>query len=224
MPDPAAPQRRSARLLLVLGPPTSGKSSFIDRLRDPGRPDFARMLGIRNPGSWRVLTATRIAEARDAVEEGLILHYALSVPLRLHLEGGTVDLADRRWPRHRSVLDLCADTDELIVAVIWAEPEALHRRTRERLLRVWFKWERLRNPLRFVERVIKLERRESLYRRHRERLVSFYEMLIAHCERSPAARVFVVDTMGPEPRLLDVASWRAERARLSPSQRGGSAR
>jgi len=41
----------------------------------------------------------------------------------------------------------------------------MHQRTLKRLRRVWFKWERIKNPINFVERLIKITRRERLLRR-----------------------------------------------------------
>jgi len=41
----------------------------------------------------------------------------------------------------------------------------MHQRTLKRLRRVWFKWKRIKNPIKFVERLIKITRRERLLRR-----------------------------------------------------------
>ena len=49
--------------------------------------------------------------------------------------------------------------------MIWATREVMHQRTLKRLRRVWFKWERIKNPINFVERLIKITRRERLLRR-----------------------------------------------------------
>ncbi len=63
----------------------------------------------------------------------------------------------------------------------------MHQRTLKRLRRVWFKWERIKNPINFVERLIKITRRERLLRRGGDRMQAFYSKLIDFCERQPNA-------------------------------------
>gem|GEM_PF-3712826 len=203
---------QAEHLLVVLGPATAGKSTFIDDLMSGASPDFADKLGIRDPAGWRVVKAAALDELRGERVERVMFHYALTLPVQAQLRGEDVDLNDRRWPRHAQFLALVEAADRVSFVVIWATREVMHQRTLKRLRRVWFKWERIKNPIKFVERLIKITRRERLLRRGGDRIQAFYSNLIDFCDRQPNATPWVYDPLERPARLRSPQEWRAAEA------------
>ena len=201
---------QAEHLLVVLGPATAGKSTFIDDLMSGTSSDFTRKLDIEDPAGWQLVKAAALDEVRGEHLDRVVFHYALSLPVQAELSGEDVDLGDRRWPRHTQVLDLVEAATHVRFVVIWAAAEVMHQRTLERMRRIWFKWERVRNPIKFVERLIKIIRRERLFRRNGDRMQGFYTKLIAFCERQPNATTWVYDPLERPSRLRSPEEWRAE--------------
>ena len=203
---------QAEHLLVVLGPATAGKSTFIDDLMSGASPDFADKLGIRDPAGWQVVQATALGELRGERLDRVVFHYALGLPIQAQLSGEDVDLSDPRWPRHAQFLALVEAADRVSFVVIWATREVMHQRTLKRLRRVWFKWERIKNPIKFVERLIKITRRERLLRRGGDRMQAFYSNLIDFCDRQPNATPWVYDPLERPARLRSLQEWRAAEA------------
>ncbi len=203
---------QAEQLLVVLGPATAGKSTFIDDLRSGASPDFADKLGIRDPAGWQVVKAAALDEVRGERLDRVVFHYSLGLPIQAQLSGEDVDLSDPRWPRHAQFLALVEVADRVSFVVIWATREVMHQRTLKRMRRVWFKWERIKNPIKFVERLIKITRRERLLRRGGDRMQAFYSNLIDFCDRQPNATPWVYDPLERPARLRSPQEWRAAEA------------
>ena len=213
---------QAEHLLVVLGPATAGKSTFIDDLMSGASADFADKLGIRDPAGWQVVKAAALDEIRGESLDRVMLHYALGLPVQAQLSGEDVDLSEPRWPRHAQFLALVEAADLVSFVVIWATREVMHQRTLKRLRRVWFKWERIKNPIKFVERLIKIMRRERLLRRDGERMQAFYSKLIDVCDRQPNATAWVYDPLERPARLRSPQEWRAAEAAPAAATAAGS--
>jgi hypothetical protein len=205
------PNLQAKHLLVVLGPATAGKSTFIDELMSAASPDFADKLGTRDPADWQVVKAADLDEMRGKRLDRVMFHYALSLPVQAELEGEDIELSDRRWPRHAQFLDLVEAADRVSFVVIWATREVMRQRTLKRMRRVWFKWERIKNPIKFGERLVKITRRERRLRRCGDRMQAFYSKLIDFCDREPNATTWVYDPLERPARLRSPQEWRDQR-------------
>lgn len=200
---------RVAHLIAIFGAATSGKSTLMEGLRSGTLPELATRLEIDDASAWPSATRVQLEKLRGERLPKLLFHYAWSVPIKAYLDGECSALTDRRWPRHAEVLDLLSSADRVTYVIVWAEPEVLHARTRQRKFRIFLKWERLRNPVGFVSRFRKIRGRQRQFGQHRERLLQFYDELIGFCEGHVGARTWIFDPLEEPARLYKPIEWAA---------------
>lgn len=120
-----AEKRRIGHLVVVAGPTSIGKSSFIARLREGQLPEIARMLEIDHPGGWQEIGPRSIHTLTESMVEGYILHYDF---LRPYYRSAKTHDRDEAF-------DLLKTARRVSFVTLIAPPEELRRRFDENEIR-----------------------------------------------------------------------------------------
>jgi hypothetical protein len=192
------------RLIIVAGPPCSGKSTFIATLREGRLQAVAKTLEVAHPELWAVAYAKRWTEALAGGPELVMLHYDF---LRFWKRRNVGRRVYRNDPALRA---LVAGSERTSAVTLWTEPAVLTRRLGRRrpfLLRRW-----LRGEFRQTVQGSRVSRKlRRLYGQHR-RLGEHYECWFSFCAAAGIKEHWIGDTTEPVTALHPVSDWPMIRA------------
>lgn len=112
-----AKRRKIKKLLVVAGPTSAGKSTFIEKLLHEEATEIIQKAGLENISSWEVVNAKRVAELKRPEIENLILHYDFLRPFKTKI---------KNYPNDEA-LDLLHAADEALILTLWVEPGQLSK-------------------------------------------------------------------------------------------------
>lgn len=139
---------RTKQLLLIAGPPSSGKTTLLERMHRGDVPALCEQLGLGDPGAWTHVAATDLGRIQEPMIDRLVIHYDM--------------LAQRTPHGFRHIPELLSGSARTVILTLMADSESLSRRTRTRLIDAVTAV--FRHPLELRPRVRRVRR---LWRRHR---------------------------------------------------------
>jgi hypothetical protein len=183
-------KRHVNNLIIVGGASGSGKSTFLNRLKQRQLPEIAKEMGIDTNDNWIFSDAVRIKDIPDGRIDNLIFHYDI---LRI-FESDTY-----RYSREQGI-DILDCAKNRKVVTLWCDPVVMYQRKEAKLrkhMRHWRK-RRIKNVLALYE--------------NRDRLAQQYSKWLDYC-RKKEAQLFFVDCTG-EPSLLTDSQWNEKVGKL----------
>lgn len=120
-----AHKRRIGRLVVVAGPSSSGKTTFIERVMSGDAPAIADRIGLGDTASWKLIDANKLFQLTEPAVEKLIFHYDF---LRRFAGAPVVYERDE-------TLELLDTAQEVTFLTLWRPPELLHRQRHEAVIR-----------------------------------------------------------------------------------------
>jgi hypothetical protein len=110
-----ADRRRIARLIVIAGPTSSGKSTLIARLREGQAPAIEERLGLAGHPDWESAHVHDIASDTREELPTVVMHYDFLARL----------LRNDEAFRHRAFVDVARCARELVVVTLWTDPRHL---------------------------------------------------------------------------------------------------
>jgi len=185
------------RLILLAGVPCVGKSFLIKRIREGSAPLLSEQLEMSHPSSWMYVSASELPAGGASFIEQMVLHYDLLGPW----EDG------RRDYEACGVLGAILDgSDEATVVTLWATPEDLLRRLRQRQARLLWSFRNWRDHQQRLYRWRRFRRIERLYA-DPPRLFAQYDQWFAFCSRYRVKAHYMVISVSDVSGVIPVAQW-----------------
>jgi 2-polyprenyl-3-methyl-5-hydroxy-6-metoxy-1,4-benzoquinol methylase len=113
-----AEKRRIRRMLVVAGPTSVGKSTFIQKLQNGEFPECEETLGVHNLKDWNVQTGGSLINSTEAELDAMIFHYDF-----MH-----VHFRSEKIPARDPLLDGLHVAEELTFITLLAPEEVLLKR------------------------------------------------------------------------------------------------
>lgn len=181
-----AHKRSVNRLLVVAGPTSAGKSTFIKRLLRGEARDVAEHLKFGDPASWEMTSAQSVGKLKKSQIENLILHYDTLRPVKRKIKDYRSDNA----------LDLISEAKEVTFLTLWVEPEQLLKQLEESEVRRYTGGGLMRK-----EKRIKKRQTLQIWEDYKkpERIAEYYRRWFAFAETIKAPHLVVTAT-DDEPR------------------------
>ena len=182
-------KRRVKHLVLVAGPPSSGKSHLIRALQRGQWPELAGQLGLADAADWPKIEARRLHRINEPVLDRLLMHYNFLSPFHRSAHSYERDEA----------LDILRLADRLSIITVWTSPPVLLERFEQAKAKGLLIGDGHMGSRRL------LQIREQY--RDRATVIRFYERWFDFA-LPRAASHHVVCTDG-DPTLCDVDQWKA---------------
>lgn len=110
-------KRRIERLIVVGGPTSAGKSTFIERLRGGELADVAEELGMPSPESWVLSAPVLLDDQNSERVPAMLFHYDFLRPVR----------SSAKTYERDPFLEVIRSADEVRFVTIWEPAEVLAR-------------------------------------------------------------------------------------------------
>jgi hypothetical protein len=190
------------KLILISGPPCSGKTTVIEQLKDGVSQDLASCLGIADTSKWNFFERNdwdRLIGSNSSrlVYENNFLHY-FKIKELYHL--GNDD-----W------LKLLSNSKEISFVTMWTSPQILQKRIklRKKLRRSGvMRSSKFLNIFKIRQRrdvLIRFNKLEKFY--NTSKVHFYYKKWFEFCDGFEAVAHWVVDTSGSEPQIYERAEW-----------------
>jgi hypothetical protein len=176
-------KRQVGRLVIIGGVTSSGKTTFIDNLKNGELAEIASQIGVDIKDNWTYTDAANIKAIKDQRIENAIFHYDI-----LRAFGG-----DARYYSQEQGIEVLDSAAVRKVITIWCDPKILCQRQQLKLRKDAQHWRQRR-----VRSVLGLYQNEK-------RLAQQYQKWIDYC-RQKGAQLFFVDCTS-RPRLMPHSEW-----------------
>jgi len=176
-------KRQVGRLVIIGGVTSSGKTTFIDNLKNGELAEIASQIGVDIKDNWTYTDAANIKAIKDQRIENAIFHYDI-----LRAFGG-----DARYYSQEQGVEVLDSAAVRKVITIWCDPKILCQRQQLKLRKDAQHWRQRR-----VRSVLGLYQNEK-------RLAQQYQKWIDYC-RQKGAQLFFVDCTS-RPRLMPHSEW-----------------
>lgn len=171
---------RANHLLLVAGPPTSGKSTLLAGIANGSLSTLREQLAFGDPRTWTVVNATSLYNVEGPLVDRLVVHYDL--------------LAQRTPTGFRNVTELIDRAGDLVILTLWTDAESLRARNWARIVEGVSTF-----PLRPSQARQRIFRLRRLWRRHRvfrsrDRVLQLYREWLGVASKYPSAPHWIVNS------------------------------
>lgn len=193
-------------LVVISGPPCSGKTTVIEQLKERKFPDLADCLGIVNPSKWNFVEQKNLDKLNG-----------LNIP-RLVLEYNFLNLFNitQIYITHTDDwLRILSNSKKITFVTLWTPPQILQTRIRFR------KRSKLRGAI-FSGRVFNIfkvsQKKAALNRLHKlekfynaSKQESYYDRWFEFCARFDAKANWILESDGCHPSLFEQSKWLEDR-------------
>jgi len=185
-----AEKRRIRRMLVIAGPTSVGKSTFIEKLRDGEFPELEKELGFHDLKNWESQTGGSLMNLKQAKVDSMIFHYDF---LRVHFRS-------ERTPDRDPVMDVLGVADEITFITLTAPREVLLKRLHSSEIEPKMVDGKFKGNKRHVAIRDIYSRPGGIDRQYR----SWFDFV-----KTKSSRQYVVDT-SVDPKLVPLATWEAK--------------
>ncbi len=191
--------KRVDRLVLIAGPPCSGKSTLIKSLQWNKMPLLSAQLKLDDPSLWKYFDARHLHGVVDIDVDRMILHYDFF----------------RSWAQEQkfhqgyqgdNTLGILNTSNEITFLTLWATYEAMIQRRKSKRMGLYLKCFKSTFLGRTSERNRLFKRIQKLSMKPPE-LLFLYEKWFGFCGMYPSKAHLIVDTMIKPPTLLPLSQW-----------------
>lgn len=187
-----AEKRRVKRILVVSGPTSVGKSTWIDKLQSGAFPQVEEAMGRSDFKQWRSETGGSLINSHEAQVENMIFHYDF-----MHVHFRSEKTFDRD-----PLLDILGAADELVFITLLAPEEVLLKRLHSSEIEPKMKKGKFKGNKRHMA-IRDLYGKPGEVGKHYKQWIAFAKTF--------SDKQYVMDTWNDE-KLIPLAEWEASQA------------
>jgi len=183
------------RLVVLAGPPCSGKTTIIERLKSGDAAFLSDILKIKGSEKICFMDDWQLHKLNDSKIDQLVLHYDFLRPIRNGFEAFSSD----------PPLNVIDSASEIVFVTFYAKPSILSARLKKRKFKLLLRFPR---PIRLYRTIIRLKNiKLSEKFCLSPELNLHYDKWFEFCRGFDARGHWIVDTSGEEPQMFELSDW-----------------